>query len=227
MNRRHALAYALIALGAVALLAQATGTADWILLGVLAAASLVAYTNRRSYAFLVLGGILAGSALGMLLTGLLPFDGVFLVSLGAALVAVDRVEPRGGRWAAYLGTVLVAIGVIAGLADSGVLGSAWLPVLLIGIGIALLWRDGRETRTFPPPVREPATTSDARPEARAGAGQAHGEPGMPPKPAGSPPPPKPAANPPPATMPEAEATPRGPIEDRDGTPPGRQGDERR
>lgn len=200
MNRRHALAYGLIAFGLVALLAQATGTTGWLWLGVLAAASLVAYANTRGYAFLLLGGIFAGSALGVLLTGLFRYDGIFLVSLGAALVAVDRIESRGGRWAAYLGAVLVAIGLIAGLADSGVLRSAWLPVVLIAIGIALLWRDARDERPFPPPMRGVAAAAppDAAGQGRTASPPAPPEPNTPsaaPEPNTTPAPPEPPHQP--------------------------------
>ncbi len=160
-RRRHLLAYALIALGLVALLAQVSGSTGWLLLGVVAAAALVAYANTRSYGFLLLGGVLAGSALGLLLTDLFAYDGVFLMSLGASLIAVDRIEPRAQRWAAYLGAVLAAIGLVAGLFDSGVLASAWLPLLLVAGGVALLWRDRRGHQGFPPPLRSVPTEAPA------------------------------------------------------------------
>ncbi len=168
MDRRHLLAYGLIAFGLLALLARASGSTGWLWLGVVAAASLVAYVNTRTYGFLLLGGVLAGSSLGILLTDLFACDGVFLVSLGAGLIVVDRLEPRAQRWATYLGAVLAAIGLLAGLLDTGVLGSAWLPLLLIAAGVALLWRDQRGDQGFPPPQRavQPWTpASPARPPA--------------------------------------------------------------
>ena len=153
MERRHLLAYGLIAFGLLALLARASGSTGWLWLGVVAAASLVAYVNTRSYGFLLLGGVLAGSAVGILLTDLFACDGVFLVSLGAGLIVVDWVEPRAQRWATYLGAVLAAIGLLTGLLETGVLGSAWLPLLLIAAGVALLWRDQRGDKGFPPARR--------------------------------------------------------------------------
>jgi hypothetical protein len=153
MPRRHVLAYGLIAFGVLALLANAAGSTGWLWLAVVAAVSLAAYVNTRTYAFLLLGGVLAGSAVGVLLTEMFACDGVFLVSLGAGLIAVDLVEPRTQRWATYLGAVLAAIGLLAGLIDTGVLGSAWLPVLLIAVGVALLWRERRGDTDFPPPLR--------------------------------------------------------------------------
>lgn len=164
MDRRHALAYALIAFGVLALLARASGGTGWLWLGVVAAVALTAYVNTRTYGFLLLGAVLAGSALGILLTDLFACDGVFLVSLGAGLVAVDRVHPLGQRWATYLGAVLAALGVLAGLIDTGVLGSLWLPVLLILAGAVLLWRGRSDAGRFPPPIRPVPTKSETRDE---------------------------------------------------------------
>ncbi len=157
MDRRHLLAYGLIAFGVLALLARAAGGTGWLWLGVVAAVALTAYVNPRTYGFLLLGGVLAGSALGILLTALFACDGVFLVSLGAGLIAVDRVHPLQQRWATYLGAVLAALGLLAGLLESGVLGSTWLPLVLIAAGVALLWRDRGGDRRFPPPQRSVPT----------------------------------------------------------------------
>jgi hypothetical protein len=158
MDRRHLLAYGLIAFGVLALLARASGGTGWLWLGVVAAVAITAYVNTRTYGFLLLGGILAGSSLGILLTDLIGCDGVFLVSLGGGLIAVDRVHPLQQRWATYLGAVLAALGLLAGLIDSGVLGSLWLPLVLIAVGVALLWRDRGADGRFPPPQRSVPTT---------------------------------------------------------------------
>lgn len=153
MDRRHTLAYALIAFGVIALLARVSGGTGWLWLGVVAAVALTAYVNTRTYGFLLLGAVLAGSALGILLTDLFACDGVFLVSLGVGLIAVDRVHPTGQRWSTYLGAVLAALGLLAGLIDTGALGSVWLPVLLVLAGAALLWRGRSDAGRFPPPIR--------------------------------------------------------------------------
>lgn len=159
MDRRHLLAIALIALGVLSLLARASGSTGWLWLGVVAAASLTAYVQTRTYGFLLLGGVLTGSSLGILLTDLFACDGVFLVSLGVGLVAVDRVAPRAQRLATYVGGLLAALGVLAGLIDSGALTSVWLPLLLIAVGVALLWRR-RSASAFPPPLRSVPTGPD-------------------------------------------------------------------
>ena len=161
MDRRHLLAYALIALGLLALLARASGSTGWLWLAVVGGAALAAYVNTRTYGFLLLGGVLSGSAVGILLTDLFACDGVFLVSLGLGLVAVDRVAPRPQRFATYLGGVLVALGLLAGLIDSGVLTSVWLPLVLIALGAALLWRQRDAGGAFPPPQRSVPTGPDA------------------------------------------------------------------
>lgn len=153
MVRTDAFAYLLIGLGVLALLARLTDGAGWLWLGLVAAALLAAYAQGRTYGFLVLGGVLAGSAVGLLLQSAFPrCDGVFLIALGVGLVAIDRVEPRAPRWPRALGWTLLVVGVLAGLASSGLLSSTWFALLLIGAGAVLLWRR-REAAAFPPQVR--------------------------------------------------------------------------
>ncbi len=162
MQRTDAFAYLLIGLGALALLARLSGGAGWLWLGLVAAALLVAYAQQRTYGFLVLGGVLAGSAVGLLLQSVFPrCDGVFLISLGIGLVAIDRVERRAPRWTWVLGWVLTGLGVVTGLASSGLLSSTWFALLLIAAGALLLWRR-REAAAFPPQVRGgPGPSPDA------------------------------------------------------------------
>ncbi|MFN2322258.1 MAG: hypothetical protein ABR510_04800 [Trueperaceae bacterium] len=165
MVRTDAFAYLLIGLGALALLARLTDGAGWLWLGLVAAALLVAYVQQRTYGFLVLGSILAGSTVGLLLQAAFPrCDGVFLIALGMGLVAIDRVEQRAPRWPWGLGLALVGIGVVSGLASSGLLSSTWFALLLIAAGALLLWRR-RESAAFPPQVRGgpgPRSTPDAQ-----------------------------------------------------------------
>ena len=163
MDQRRLLALALILLGVLGLLARTSAGSGWLWLGVVAAVAIAAYATTRTYGFLLLGGVMAGSALGLLLSDLVRGDGVFLLSLGAGFVAVDRIEPRGQRWVRSLGVALVALGLLVWLVDAGVLGSTWLPLLLIALGIALLWRDRRRAPTFPPPLRPVPPPGDAVP----------------------------------------------------------------
>ena len=164
MSRSNALAYLLIGLGVLALLARLTDGAGWLWLGLVAAALLVGYVQQRTYGFLVLGGVLAGSAVGLLLQAAFPrCDGVFLVALGMGLLAIDRVEAREPRWPRGLGLAFVGIGLVSGLATSGLLSSTWFALLLIAAGGVLLGRR-REAAAFPPQVRG-GPGPEPRPEA--------------------------------------------------------------
>jgi hypothetical protein len=165
MNRRDLLAYALIGLGVLALLARLTDGAGWIWIALVAGALLTAYAQQRTYGFLVLGGTLAGTALGLLLQQAFPrWDGLFLVALGAGLVAVDAVEPR--SWARGVGLGLAGLGLVLALLNAGVLGSAWFALLLIAVGAAMLWRR-HEAEAFPPPLATPAPPPAAPPPTEA------------------------------------------------------------
>ena len=161
MGRRDLLAYGLIVLGLLALLARLTGGAGWIWIALVAGALLAAYVQQRTYGFLVLGGVLAGTAIGLLLHEVFPrLDGVFLIALGGGLFAVDRVEPREPRWARGVGLGLMGLGLLLALLHAGVLLSAWFALLLIAVGGLLLWRR-REAGAFPPPQVHPSATPGA------------------------------------------------------------------
>lgn len=169
MVRTDAFAYLLIGLGTLALLARLTDGAGWLWLGLVAAALLVGYVQQRTYGFLVVGGVLAGTSVGLLLQAAFPrCDGVFLISLGVGLVAIDRIEARTPRYAWGFGLVLVGLGLVNGLASSGLLSSTWFALLLIAAGALLLWRR-REAAAFPPQVRGgpgpgPNEATDPRPK---------------------------------------------------------------
>lgn len=150
MHRRDTIAYVLIALGVIALLARLTGGAGWLWLALVAAALLAAYFAQRTYGFLVLGGILAGTAVGIALQEAWRVDGVFLISLGAGIFAIDVLERRANRWPRTVGIVLALLGLVIAFADVGVFGTVWFALLLIAIGVALIYSRGR--RPFPPPV---------------------------------------------------------------------------
>lgn len=153
MRQSNRFAYLLIGLGALALLARLSDGAGWLWLGLVAAALLTGYVQQRTYGFLVVGSILAGTSVGLLLQAAFPrCDGVFLISLGVGLIAIDRVEARTPRYAWGLGLTLVLIGAVNGLNASGLLSSTWFALLLIVAGALLLWRR-REAAAFPPAVR--------------------------------------------------------------------------
>ena len=160
MIRREIVAYGLIGLGALALLARLTDGAGWLWIALVAVALLAAYASQRTYGLLVVGGLLAGTAVGILLQQLFPrCDGVFLIALGAGLFAIDAVDPREPRWPRIVGLGLAVVGLVLALAASGALSSAWFAVLLIVAGALILWRR-REAGAFPPPVRQPRRTGE-------------------------------------------------------------------
>jgi hypothetical protein len=138
MTNTRLVAYALIAIGLVALLSRLTGDSGWLWVGLVAAGFLAAYQRERIYAFLVLGAVLMGVAVGILLEGSWHWPGAFLVSLGAGVAAIDLAAPRENRWPRVVGLGLIALGVVTGLAESGVLTSSAFAVLLIAAGIAMV-----------------------------------------------------------------------------------------
>jgi hypothetical protein len=140
VTARQLVAYALIGLGALALLARVGPGSGWLWVALVAAGFLAAYRRERTYAFLVLGAVLAGTALGLLLEGAWGWHGAFLMSLGAGFLLIDRAEPRPSHWPIYPAAVLVGVGLVYWLFRAGVLQSLWFPFLLIIAGIFLLRR---------------------------------------------------------------------------------------
>jgi hypothetical protein len=138
MTNTRLVAYALIAIGIVALLSRLTADAGWLWIGLVAIGFLAAYQRERVYAFLVVGSTLMGVAVGILLEGSWHWPGTFLVSLGAGVAAIDLAAPRENRWPRVVGIALIVVGVITGLAEAGVLTSAAFAVLLIAAGIVLV-----------------------------------------------------------------------------------------
>ncbi|MEJ2290114.1 MAG: hypothetical protein P8Y05_00190, partial [Deinococcales bacterium] len=149
MTNTRLVAYALIAIGLVALLSRLTGDSGWLWIGLVAAGFLVAYQRERVYSFLVLGSVLMGVAVGILLEGSWHWPGAFLVSLGAGVAAIDLAAPRDNRWPRIVGLGLIALGVITGLAEAGVLTSSAFAVLLIAAGIVLVVLSRRSPAVAP------------------------------------------------------------------------------
>lgn len=138
MNNNRILAYLLIGVGVLFLLARLEFGSSWLWVGLVAAGFLAGYANQKSYGLLVVGCVLAGLALGLLL-GAGP-----LVTLGlaAGFLAIDRIEPRGNRWPVVTAAVLAGIGVLGWLIDTGFVGSLLFALILIAVGFYLLTRGG-------------------------------------------------------------------------------------
>ncbi|MEX2541781.1 MAG: hypothetical protein WD314_08225 [Trueperaceae bacterium] len=172
MNAKQLVAYVLIGVGALALLSRVGPGTGWLWVALAATGFLAAYRKERTYAFLVVGGVLAGTAAGLLIEGAWGWRGAFLMSLGAGFLLIDRGEPRPSRWPIYPAAVLVAVGLVYWLFSAGILQSLWFPFLLIVIGIYLLRRneDGGWVKVDDPGAPEPAADEPA------GAGPEVGDP---------------------------------------------------
>lgn len=168
MENNKILAYILIGVGSLFLLSRMDMDTGWLWVGLVAAAFLWGYVARKSYGLLVAGSILAGVAVGLLLEESWGWNGAFLVSLGVGFAMIDRLEPKTNRWPLYVGGLLALFGVVVGLSETGVLGSFWFALILIGAGAYLLGRDRKEvgsraSTTVPGPVPETFVTPAPQP----------------------------------------------------------------
>ena len=156
MDTRRLIAALLIALGVVALLARVSGGTGWLWIAVVAASFLYAYRRERTYGLLVIGAVLAGVSAGILLEGNLGWDGGFLVGLGAGILGIELGDPAPRRWPRIVGAGLVVVGLINGLLQAGILGSAWFALVLIGAGAWLILqrRGDGWVHVGPPPGTE-------------------------------------------------------------------------
>ncbi len=155
MKNERLIAYVLIAVGVVALLSR-LGSADWLWIALVAAALLAGYVTRKNYGFLVAGSICAGLSVGTLIG---TPSGV-LISLGAGLLAVDRVEPRPNRWPLYLAGVLAGVGLLYGVGN--IFDSFWTALIFIAGGAYLLLREKDEVSGAPTPSEQPGQDVSAR-----------------------------------------------------------------
>jgi HRDC domain/TgpA N-terminal domain len=140
LKAKDLVAYALIAVGVVALLGRLSGGAGWLWVGLVAIGFLWAWVAQKSYGFLVTGCILAGVAVGILLESSWGWNGAFLISLGIGFIMIDRLETRQNKWPFYVGIILAVLGLLIGILETGFLGSFWFALLLIGAGVFILTR---------------------------------------------------------------------------------------
>ncbi len=110
---------ALAALVGLAVLAAVTATSAWLWLLLAATALLIVHARSGAYAALLVGGLLAGAAVGTLLEVAFRWQGSFLVSVGAAALMVEGIEGRPGHWPFVFGVAFVAVGAVVTLASFG------------------------------------------------------------------------------------------------------------
>ena len=172
MENNRLIAYLLIGIGVLFLLAQVSFGSGWLWVGLVALAFLVGYSRQKSYGLLVTGCILAGLAVGLLIGS---WPGLF-ISLGIGFLAIDRVEPRSARWPLIFAAGFAGMGFLGWLLDSGVFGSILFALVLVGGGLYLLMRGQREA----PKAEAPAPAAPAPAAANPAAESVASQPAVPP-----------------------------------------------
>ncbi len=141
LARDQRLGYGLLALGGLVLLAAFNdGVQGFFVLTAMALGFLVAHRRTGLHGFAVPGGILAGIAVGALLEGITPFEGIFLVGFAGGFWLVQHLEPKHHAWAIYPAWIFTAIAGLVFVTEN-----AWLVALALAIGgFALIRRQERQ-----------------------------------------------------------------------------------
>jgi hypothetical protein len=134
-NRNQQLGWVLLGIAALVLLSTINGAVEgffWV--GAVALGFFYAYRQTGQHGLVVPAGILAGVSVGILLEGITPFDGIFLVGLASGFWAVRFLEPNRHAWAQYPAWVLTAIAGMVFVSTN-----AWVVALgLVATGVYLL-----------------------------------------------------------------------------------------
>ena len=140
--RDRQLGIGLLALAGLVVLASFNGAlSGFFVLGAMALGFLVAHRRTKLHGLAVPGGILAGIAIGVLLEGITPFQGIAVLGIAFGFWLVQILEPQRHAWAGY---VALAFAAIAGLVF--VTENAWFVALaLILAGVYVLSRRNAST----------------------------------------------------------------------------------
>lgn len=107
------------------------------------------FLGQRNVGFLIPGGIIAGTGLGVLLAQLIPdreSGGIIVLCLGLGFIAIWLFE-RGHQWALIPGGILVVIGAFVASSELAQLNlGRWWPAVLILVGLGVLVRRAQAAR---------------------------------------------------------------------------------
>jgi hypothetical protein len=149
-GRNQQIGWAMLGLAAIVVLgAINSAVSGFFWVGAVATGFLFAYKRTNQHGLVVPGGILAGIATGILLEGLLPFDGIFLVGFAGGFWLICLLEPKHHEWAIYPAMIMSAIAALVFVSEN-----AWVvALLLIATGIYLLNRKNvNQSKTVEAPM---------------------------------------------------------------------------
>jgi hypothetical protein len=159
-ERNYAPGLILIGLGILFAIVEVTDVGGEAVVAVIGGTFLVAYALKRTYGFLVAGGIMTGLGLGIVWETQAPESGAaVLLGLGGGFLAVYIIDlvVRGRAamwWPVIPGGIVGTIGALLALEAEGALeqlDAVW-PIGLVVVGALLLIAEvGRRTRSAPEP----------------------------------------------------------------------------
>jgi HRDC domain len=140
LARDHRLGYALLGLaGLIALGALSESVAAFFWIGAMALPFLWAHRTTGKHGFAVPGSLLMGIAVGALLEGITPFEGIFLLGFAGGFWLLHTLEPKVHGWSLYPAWIFTALaGLVFVTANAWVIAGA----LVIG-GFYLIRRQER------------------------------------------------------------------------------------
>ncbi len=153
-NRNQQLGWMLLGVAGLVLLSTINGAIEgffWV--GAIALGFFYAYRQTGQHGLVVPAGVLAGISLGILLEGITPFDGIFMLGFASGFWGIKFLEPQRHAWAQYPAWVLTAIAGIVFVSEN-----AWLVALsLVALGVYLLGKKSNISQIeVAPAIPEPS-----------------------------------------------------------------------